>query len=143
MFIARLTDDEARSRIFGRAVGMAYQENRDVATPVEIEHRPWKAEFPHHTRAHHAEFVAGTLRNGVSLEHLMDDLGTDAFVTTQEPAAQGVTNIHPRLSVRQQAQVRLTRQPRDWLNARLEAAFDAHGEIPSTTLEALDWPTLP
>ena len=143
VFIACLTAEEARSRVFGRAVGIAYQGHRDVATPADIERRPWKAEYPHYIRVHHAEFVAGELRDAVSLEDMMEDLGTDAFVTTQERANRGETDINVRLSVRRQAYARLTPQGRDWLNERLEAAFDTHGKIPRSTLSALDWPDLP
>ena len=143
VFIARLTTDEARSRVFGRAIGMAYQGHRDVATRADIERRSWKAEYPHYIRVHDAEFVAGTLQNGVCVTEMMQDLGTNSFVTTQARAATGERNIEVPLSVRRQAYIRLTPQARDWLNQRLEAAFDAHGKIPRSTLRTLDWPELP
>ena len=143
VFIARLTDDRARSRIFGRAVGMAFRDHRDHATPADIECRPWKADYPRYVRVHNPEFVAGTLANGVSLAEMMRALGTDSFVTTQQRVASGAANVNPARSVRQQAAVRLSPQGRDWLNARLQAAFDRHGTIPETTIRALDWPEPP
>ena len=143
MFIARLTAESGRSRVFGRAVGTAYVDDRDDATPADIERRRWKADFPHYIRVHDAEFVAGTLKNGVSLEDMMEALGTDSFVTTQQRAAQGETNINVRLSVRQQPAVRLTHQAQNWLNERLQVAFDRYGTIPQSTIGALDWPEFP
>ena len=69
MFIARLTD-EPDIRVFGRAIGMKHQEGRDDATPADIERRPGIERWPHYIRVHHAEFVAGTMVNGVSLNEL-------------------------------------------------------------------------
>ena len=143
VFIARLTDDQARSRVFGRAVGMAFRDHRDDATSADIERRPWKADYPRYIRVHNAEFVAGTLANGVSLAEMMEALGTDSFVTTQQRVARGTVNVDPALSVRRQAAVRLSPQGRDWLNERLQAAFDRNGTIPETTVRGLDWPEFP
>ena len=69
-------------RVFGRAIGMKHKEGRDDATQTDIEQRPWKSKWPRYIRVHHAEFVAGTLQNGVSLGKLMDTLGTNSFSST-------------------------------------------------------------
>ncbi len=143
MFIARLTEEPGLSRVFGRAIAMAYQPKRDDATPADIERRPWTETWCHCVRVHHAEFLNGTLENGISLGELIDTLGTDSFVTTQKRAADGEADINPRLSVRRQPAVRLTQQGRDWLNERLQAAFDLYGGIPPSELEGLDWPGRP
>ena len=143
VFIARLTAESGRSRVFGRAVGTAYVDDRDDATPADIQRRWWKADYPHYIRVDDAEFVAGTLENGVSLEDMMEALGTDSFVTTQQRAEEGETDINVRLSVRRQPAVRLTHQAQSWLNERLQAAFDRHGKIPRSTIRDLDWPEHP
>ena len=143
VFIACLTEESGRSRIFGRAVGTAYVDERDDATPADIQRRSWKAAYPHYIRVDDAEFVAGTLENGVSLEDMMQALGTDSFVTTQQRAQAGETDINVRLSLRQHPHVRLARQAQRWLNGRLQAAFDTHGTIPKRTIRDLDWPELP
>lgn len=143
VFIARLTTDEARSRVFGRAHAMAYRPGRDDATPADMERRWWKADYLHYLRVHDPEFVDGTLANGVSLAELMGTLESDAFASTQENAANGEGNTDPRRSLMQKASIRLSPQGHDWLNERLEAAFAAHEKIPPSTLRALDWPILP
>ena len=74
---------------------------------------------------------------------MMEDLGTDAFVTTQQRAEPGETDINVRLFVRRQPAVRLTHQAQSWLNERLQAAFDRHGKIRRSTIRDLDWPELP
>ena len=66
MFIARLTD-EPDIRIFGRAIGMKYHPVRDDASPEDIKCRSWKEMWSRYIRVHHAEFVAGTMANGISL----------------------------------------------------------------------------
>jgi len=82
IFIARLARDPNDIRVFGRAVGMRHVPGRDDATPEDIARRPWKAKWPLYIRVHHAEFVAGTMANGVSLNELMGTLGPNSFATT-------------------------------------------------------------
>ena len=139
MFMARFTD-ERDIRIFGRAIGIKYHPGRDDATAEDIERRPWKREYPRYIRVHHAEFVAGTMANGISLSELMDTLGSDSFAPTQRNAAHGTGNTDPRRAYRQQAAVELSPQGMVWLGERLQAAFDKHGKVPQDILEELDWP---
>ena len=141
MFIARLTK-EPDIRIFGRAIAMKHDPVRDNASPEDIALRPWKEQWPRYIRVHHAEFVAGTMENGISLNELMDTLGSDSFTPTQRNAARGAGNTDPRHGYRQQAAVELSSQGLSWLGEQLQAAFDEHGKVPQYTLDQLDWPTL-
>jgi hypothetical protein len=143
IFIARLTRDPNDIRIFGRAVGMKHQPGRDDATSADIARRPWKETWPRYIRVHHAEFVAGTMANGVSLNELMDTLGADSFAPTQRNAARGEGNTNPRRAYLQQAAVELSAEGFSWLGERLQAAFDEHGMVPQDTLDKLDWPVPP
>ena len=95
-------------RVFGRAVAMNHQEGRDDATPTDIEQHPWKSKWPRYIRVHHAEFVAGTMGNGISLGELMARLGDDSFVSTQRNAKRGLGNTNPRRAFMQQPAVELT-----------------------------------
>ena len=143
VFIARFTENPRDIRVFGRAIAMRHVVGRDDATPAEVKRRRWKSDWPHYVRVHDAEFVSGALANGVSLGDLMDALGSDAFVSTQERAARGTVDINPRLAIRRQPGARLSQQGHDWLNKRLQEAFDAYGTIPLSTLRRLDWPGSP
>lgn len=143
MFIARLTRDPNDIRIFGRAVGMRHQPRRDDATAADIALRPWKEKWPRYIRVHHAEFVAGTMENAISLNELMDTLGADSFAPTQRNVARGEGNTNPRRAYLQQAAVELSAEGFSWLGERLQAAFDKHGTVPQDTLHQLDWPVLP
>jgi hypothetical protein len=143
IFIARLTENPNDIRIFGRAIGMKHQPGRDDATEADIERRPWKSQWPRYVRLHHAEFVAGTMSNGVSLNELMDTLGPNSFLPTQRNAARGEGNIDPRKAYRQQAAVELSGEGLLWLGERLQQAFDEHGKVPQDTLDRLDWPQVP
>ena len=60
--------------VFGRAIAVKHQPGRDEATRAEIKRRPWKSRWPLYIRVHDAEFVSGTMANGVSLSDLMEDL---------------------------------------------------------------------
>ena len=141
MYIARLTD-EPDIRVFGYAIGIKHHPGRDDASPEDIALRPWKEKWPRYIRVYHAEFVAGTMASGVSLNELMDALGSDSFTPTQRNAARGTGNTDPRRAYMQQAAVELSSQGISWLGERLQAAFDEYGKVPQNTLDQLDWPTL-
>lgn len=141
MFIARLTD-EPDIRIFGRAIAMKHDPERDNASPEDIALRPWKEDWPRYIRVHHAEFVTGTMANGISLNELMERLGSDSFAPTQRNAARGDGNTDPRRAYMQQPAVELSSQGLSWLGERLQEAFDEHGKVPQNSLDELDWPTL-
>ena len=143
IFMGRLTRDRNDIRIFGRAIGMAYREGRDDATKAEKEERPWKERWPHYIRVHHAEFVDGTMGNGVSLNKLMDTLGADSFATTQKNEARGVGNTNPRTTFRRQPHVRLSSEGLSRLSEWLQEAFEAHGKVSQESLDKLDWPEFP
>lgn len=143
MFISRLTHDPNDIIIFGRAIGMKYVHGRDDASAPEIEARGWKDIWPRYIRVHHAEFVAGSLANGVSLYALMNELGHDAFVSTQRNHASGQGNTNPYNAYKQQAAVQLTSQGQKWLTDRLQLALDRHGKLPQDELDRIGWPTLP
>ncbi len=139
IFIACLTD-EPDIRVFGRAIGMKYQPGRDDATPEDKALRKWKRKWPRYIRVHHAEFVAGTMSNGVSLNELMYTLESDSFASTQRNKASGKGNTNPRKAYGRQAAVELSPEGFSWLSERLQAAFDKHGQVPQDTLDQLDWP---
>lgn len=141
LFTARLVKDPDDVLIFGRAIGMAHVEGRDDATAAEIDARPWKTEWPHYIRVHHGQFIAGPLAHGIRLGKLMDELGVDAFTSTQRNLRRGVGNLNPRASVRQKPAIRLTSEAAAWVTQRLEHAFDIYGSVPAEQLAALDWPS--
>ena len=113
---------------------MAYKPVRDDATPAEIKLKPWKEQWSRYIRVHHAEFVDGTIANGVSLNELMDTLKADSFASTQRNAAHGEGNTNPRHAYSQQAAVKLSPEGLSWLGNRLEAAFEAHGKVSRESL---------
>ena len=143
IFIARLTREPNDIRIFGQAIGMRHQPGRDDATSADIALRSWKEKWSRYIRVHQAEFVAGTMANGVSLNELMDTLGADSFAPTQRNAARGHGNPNPRRAYLQQAAVELSAEGLSWLGEQLQAAFDTHGKVPQDALDQQDWPTLP
>jgi hypothetical protein len=142
IFISRLTKDPNDIRVFGRSIGLRHLPGRDDATLQDIKRRPWKEKWPRYVRVHHAEFVAGSMANGVSLSELMDTLGSNSFTSTQHNAARGEGNTDPRRAYMQQPAVELSSQGLTWLIDRVEAAFTAHGTVPADDLAKLDWPEI-
>ena len=140
IFMGRLMKNPNDTIIFGRAIGKEYKAGSDDATDREFKFRDWIQAYPHYIRVYDPEFLMGTLQNGVSLYDLMNELGADAFESTQRRAKRGEVNINPRKSVRQQPAVRLSPEGFTWLSKRLESAFSRHGKIPNETLRGLYWP---
>jgi hypothetical protein len=140
MFLARLVaaGGVADILVFGRATALAYVEGRDDATEAEIVQRPWRRRWPHRIRYQDGELVAGTLADGVSLGELMDALGAEAFASTQHNALVGSGNVDPRQAYRQQPAVRLSHEGREWLDARLDEAFERSGRLSEEELARLD-----
>lgn len=145
MFVGRLTrqDGDNDIRIFGRAWAYAHEPDVDDATWADIARRDWRKTWPHYVRVRDAEFVNGTMANGVSLNELMSTLGADAFAATQSNRkanlAKGARtlNENPRTAYRQQPAVRLSTDGQAWLTARLQQSFALHGALPKATLDGI------
>jgi hypothetical protein len=141
MFISRLTRGPNDIRVFGRALALRrHVPGRDDATPEDIARRFWNDRWPHYIRVYHAEFVAGSMENGVSLNELMATLGAASFASTRRNDARGRGNTDPRRAIRQQPAVALSPQGLSWLSTRLHLAFGLHGMVPADDLAKLDWP---
>jgi hypothetical protein len=143
ILIGRLTKEPNDIRIFGRAIAMRYVPGRDDATPADIVMREWKKTWPRYVRVHHAEFVRGSMNNGVSLNTLMDRLKARSFAATMRNMQKGTGNTDPRRAYRQQAAVELSPEGAAWLVEKLEAIFIQHGRVAPAELASLDWPDVP
>jgi hypothetical protein len=58
-------------------------------------------------------------------------------------AANGEGNTNPRRAYMRQPAVRLSNEGYEWLNTKLEEAFQTNGKLPPAELAHLDWPELP
>jgi hypothetical protein len=139
MFMGQLVRGPNDIVVYGRAVARAYEEGRDDAGAGDVARRPWLERWQHFIRVQEAEFVDGTLGDGVSLGELMDELGAYAFGPTAENADRGVGNVDPRQSIRQAAAIRLSEAGASWLGEELEAAFRRHGRLRAEEMPGLDW----
>lgn len=143
MFMGRLVSDPSDILVYGLANGMRHVPGRDDASEEDLKRRGWKSKWPHYVRVHHAQFLAGNLENGVSMNLLMETLGSEAFAPTQRNASRGEGNTNPRKAYNQQASVELTPNGASWLMAKLQVAFERHGKMPPAVMESeLDWPTV-
>jgi hypothetical protein len=140
MFLGRLVKGPRDVRIFGRAIGQHHDPVRDEATSEEIDRRSWKDHWRFYIRVHGAQFVDGTLREGVSLYEMMDELGSEAFVTTRDRQLAGEIDVNPRRAYGRQPAVRVAPAGAQWIGARLQDAFLRYGTLQPATLDGLDWP---
>jgi hypothetical protein len=140
MFIARLVKDRDDILIYGRAVACRHDPAKDVATAEDIAEHDWKKTWPNYIRVHDAEFLGGTVGNGVSLRALAEALGPACFASTEARTAAGETGINPLTTLGQKPDVRLSESGKHWVHEQLEAAFARCGRIPDAELKALYWP---
>lgn len=141
LFTARLVRKPNDIIVFGRAIGHKYRDGKDDASLEDIRRRQWVKRWPHYIRVDHAEFLAGTMKDGVSLNTMMNELGKDAFASTQRNARAGKGNTDPRQAYRSSAAVQLTSEGYAWLSNRLNDAFAKQGRIPKSVLAGMNWPS--
>ncbi|MCB9838235.1 MAG: phospholipase D family protein [Phycisphaeraceae bacterium] len=140
IYMGRMVQNPNDIVVYGRAVAMQHRPERDDASQADITRRPWKSKWPHYIRVHHAEFIAGTLENGISLYELMDEFGSDAFASTQRNAQRGHGNTSPRRAYLQQAAVKLSQKGMASLLRKFEVATAHFGTLTPGDLRMLDWP---
>lgn len=141
IFIARLTTEDPRGiRIFGCATAMKHVEGRDEATDEDIARHDWKRRYSQYIRVYDAEFINGTLENGISLYEMMRELQSDSFATTQNNARKGEGNTDPRRAYFSKPDVRLSKDGFEWLREKLLIAFKMHGKIPQAEIDKLYFP---
>ena len=138
MFMGRLVEKPDDILIYGRGLAMRHEEGRDDASPADLQRREWKKHWPHYVRVHHVEFLSRKLSDCVSLNELMQQLGENAFASTQENAQTGTGNTDPRKAYLQQPHVKLSADGFAWINDRLEQAFAKHGKLPKSAYENED-----
>lgn len=143
IFIGRMVKDPEDFLIYGRAIACQHDPARDVATPEEIAKNSWMKDWPKYIRVHDAEFLAGTVGNGVSLRALAAELGAACFGSTEEREAKGETGINPMTTLGQKPDVRLSERGKLWVHERLEGAFARFGRISEADLATLEWPAPP
>ena len=124
IYIGQFTRDPDDIRVFGRATGVKHVDGRDDATQEDIGRIPWRAEFPYYNRVCRAEFVDGSLANGISMKELVG--------ARKKPDT--------RFAHRGHARVKLAGADHHWLEQRLEEAFEIHEKVSPSELATLYWP---
>ncbi|OGW51736.1 MAG: hypothetical protein A2Z50_03425 [Nitrospirae bacterium RBG_19FT_COMBO_42_15] len=137
MFIGRMVSNPNDIIIYGHAIGNKYKENRDDASDEDIKRRPWKKKWSRYIRVHDAKLINGTLKNGVSMNELMDKFGYNSFVSTLRNKISGKGNIDPREAYHRQAAVQLTQDSANWLMEKLENKLKYFGRISDSALSQI------
>ncbi len=139
MFIGYFTRD-ADIRVFGRATAIEHVPGKDDENPEDLEDNDWRIDYPYRTRVRNAEFLAGTLANGISLNELMTANGHNSFASTKRNYERGTGNRDPRRAYLQQARVELAPEGHAWLENHLNEAFVTYGKVLQHELDAIGWP---
>ena len=139
IFISYLTKNPNDIRIFGCARAEKHVEGRDDATTEDIARRPWREKYSIYIRLYDAEFINGTLENGVSLYEMMDELESDSFASTQRNEMEkNGKNTNPRQAYNSKPHVKLSKEGFEWIREKLLVAFKMHGKIPQDKLDKFD-----
>lgn len=139
IFMAKMVHSPDDYRIYGEAIGSKHVDERDKASEADLTSRPWKKDWPYYIRVHQPRFLNGDLANGISLNRLMDALGSDAFESTRCNALKQEGNILPKRSLSQKPAVQLTSLATEWLRQELDLAYQVYGQLDLSNPK-LDWP---
>ena len=139
MFIGYFTQD-SDIRVFGRAIAKEHVPGTDDENPENLEENDWRINYPHRNRVHSAEFVAGTLANGVSLNELMKSNRHNSFASTKRNYERRTGNRDPHRAYLQQARVQLAAEGHMWLEERLQEAFKTYDKVSQHELDDIGWP---
>ena len=143
VFISRMTKKPNDHRIFGWAIATKHRDGLDEATDEDIACHPWRKEYGSYIRVDEegfkAEFIDGTMEDGISLYALMEALGSDSFAATQRNALAGKgSNTNPRKSIARKPHIQLSEKGFAWLTDKLREAFARHGKISIRDIEESD-----
>ena len=137
IYMGRLMTKPNDIRIFGRAVAIRHDDHFDFASQKAILRRDFKEKWGVYVRVHRPEFIDGTLKDGVSLNLLKEQLGSRLFQTTVLNEMNGFGNLNPNRAYSQQAQVMLSLEGHRALTEAFDDAIEARGSIPESTWNGL------
>lgn len=138
IYMAHMVGDDDDIMIHGRAlVVRRHDRTLDIASASELVVRPWKEKWPYYVRVHEAEFLRGTIGDGISLNQMFAELGHSGFEPTRRNHASGKGNTNPRMSVRQQPGLQLATAGADWLHDRFEREIRRRGLVDRRDVAAL------
>jgi hypothetical protein len=138
LYMAHMVGDEDDIMIHGRALAVRQHDRTlDIASASERAVRPWKEKWPYYVRVHEAEFLRGTIGDGISLNQMFAQLGHSGFEPTRRNHASGKGNTNPRMSVRQQPGIQLATAGAEWLHDRFEHEIRRRGLLDRRDIAAL------
>ena len=142
VFISRMTKKPNDHRIFGWAIATKHRDGLDEATDEDIARCSWRKEYGSYIRVDEegfeAEFIDGTMGDGVSLYEFMKALEFDSFASTQRNASVGKGNTDPRKSIARKPHIQLSEKGFAWLTEKLQEAFARHGKISLSDIDKSD-----
>ena len=136
--MGRLVSGPNDIMIFGYATGNKYKAKRDDASTEDIQLREFKMKWSRYIRVHDAQFVSGSLSDGVSMNRLKTKFGYNSFASTLRNKISGEGNIDPNNAYNQQAAVELTEGAADWLAKEIKSKLDYYGRISNSVLSKLE-----
>jgi len=136
VYMARMLEGREYA-IFGKGIAIQHNDKRDNASPEDIAHINWKADWPVYIRVQETQFIDGKMKDCPKLSELINSLHYDSFPTTKKMYHDGKENINPWDSLRQQADIQLTDIAAEWLENRFQEALKLNGSISNTFLSNL------
>lgn len=116
--------------IFGRAIAIRHNRQRDEASASDIDQISWKKQYRYYIRVLNPEFIDKTFENCPKMNDLIDKFQVNSFLSTQKKYANGkrVTNVKRTLC--QAPDVRLPACAAEWLEKKFNESMSENGAIP-------------
>ena len=137
IYMARMTENPRDYAIFGKAEAIKFVDDRDRASKLEIQQRPWKAKWPIYLRLTNPTFIDGTMADCVLLYDLIRALNYESFPSTKRRYENGERNINPYNSLSQQAYVKLSHAAVKWLEPRFQEGLKRVGKVDKVFIDSL------
>lgn len=136
VYLARMINGGDYS-IFGRAIARRHIDDRDIASPEDIELVPWKDYYPIYVRIHSSQFLNTNLGNCPMMGDLIRDLDYECFRSTKRRYLNGEENINPKNVLMQKPDVILSEEGAYWVEQKFKEAEKMYKFIPQLSIDNL------
>ncbi len=128
VFMARMIHNNDYA-IFGKGITIAHNDIRDIAGPNDQKHVPWIYDWPILIRVYNTIFIDSTMQNCPKMSELIEELDYDSFLRTSQKHSNGIENINPWNSLRQQADIWLSEAGAVWMEQKFAEAISINGKV--------------
>lgn len=134
IFMARMINPDEYA-VFGVGRALAYDDERDNATPEEIGKYKYRNRWGRYIRVYDPIFLNGRMKDCPSFCEMMRELDYRSLTSTHRNYLKGNGgNINPNQSIMQKSAIQITEEGAEWLYKRFQEKLDVLGSVPDSKL---------